>query len=61
MYNLALTWKVQHRDKEALALIKECVQLTERVLGLDHPFTSLSRAALIEWEMKDLESESSSV
>ena len=60
MYNLALTWKVQHRDKEALAL-KECVQLTERVLGPDHPFTSLSRAALIEWEMKDPESESSSV
>jgi hypothetical protein len=39
--------------------MKECVQLMERVLGLDHPFTSSSRGALIQWEIKDLELESS--
>jgi hypothetical protein len=40
MANLAYTWKGQLRDKEATALMKECVQLRERVLGLDHRFVS---------------------
>jgi len=37
MNNLAFTWKGRDRDKEAIALMKECVQLKERVLGSDHP------------------------
>ena len=57
MNNLAYTWKSLHRDKEATALMKECVQLSERILGLDHPSTLSSRSALIRWETKDLEFE----
>lgn len=41
--------------------MKECVQLRERILGPEHPFTSSSRMALAEWEMEDLELESSNV
>ena len=37
MNNLAFTWKGRDRDKEAITLMKECVQLKERVLGPDHP------------------------
>jgi Tetratricopeptide repeat len=39
MNNLAFTWKGQDRDKEAIALMKECVQLGERVLGPDHHYS----------------------
>ena len=48
MANLALIWKGQGQEKEAIALMKKCVQLRERVLGPEHPFMSSSRAALIE-------------
>jgi hypothetical protein len=61
MANVAHIWKGQDREKEAVALMKECVQLRERVLGPEHPFTSSSRGVLIEWEMKDLELEPSTV
>ena len=54
MNNLAFTWKRQDWDKEAIALMKECVRLRERVLGLDHPFTSPSRVALDQWERGNL-------
>ena len=36
MNNLAFIWKGQGRDKEAIVLIKQCVQLRECVLGLDY-------------------------
>jgi hypothetical protein len=49
MSNLAFIWKDQGRDKEAIILLTERVQLRERVLGPDHPFTS-SRAVLNRWE-----------
>ena len=61
MNNLAFTWKRQGRDKEAIALMKECMRLRERVLGLDHPFTSSSRVALNQWEKANLELVSSDV
>jgi hypothetical protein len=39
MDNLASTWKGQGRDLEALSLMKECVQLRQRILGFNHPHT----------------------
>lgn len=50
MSNLAFTWKDQDRNKETIILMIECVQLRERVLGPDHPFTSSSCAVLNRWE-----------
>jgi hypothetical protein len=50
MANLAHIWKGQCREEEAVALLNECVQLTDRVCDPEHPFTSSSRAALVEWE-----------
>jgi len=38
-----LTWKAMGKQAEALKLIDECVQLSKRVLGVNHPhFLSLS-------------------
>jgi hypothetical protein len=37
MNNLAITWKQQSRDEEAIKLMSKCVQLRTRVLGADHP------------------------
>ena len=53
--NLAHRWKGQQRDKEAVALMKERVQLRERVLGPDHPSTLSLRETLTEWEVEGLE------
>ncbi|KAH7201179.1 hypothetical protein DER44DRAFT_670369, partial [Fusarium oxysporum] len=36
MNNLAITWKVYGRSREALALMRSCVVLRERVLDTDH-------------------------
>jgi len=61
MANLAHIWKDQDRDEEAVALMRECVRLQERILGPERPFTSSSRMTLIDWEMEDLELKSSSI
>ncbi|KAI8710369.1 hypothetical protein NCS52_01581900 [Fusarium sp. LHS14.1] len=58
MNNLAITWKDQDRTRDALALMRSCVVLRERVLGTDHPHTASSVAALAAWEnMSDLSGE----
>ncbi|KAI3567754.1 hypothetical protein IWW34DRAFT_641719, partial [Fusarium oxysporum f. sp. albedinis] len=55
MNNLAITWKVHGRSREALALMRSCVVLRERVLDTDHPDTEASAAIYSEWEnMSDL-------
>ena len=60
MVNFAHIWKDQGCDKEAMALVKEYVQLRGRVLGPNNPHALSSREALVEWEMKDLDLKSSS-
>jgi hypothetical protein len=55
MNNLAFTFKGQGRNEEAIALMKDCVQILKRVLGPEHPSTTSSQAALIAWQMEDLE------
>ena len=52
--NLARTWKSQDWDKEAIVLMKECVQLRERFLGPDHQNTSSSLAVLNKWDRECL-------
>ena len=61
MNNLAFTRKGQDRDKEAITLMKECVQLRERVLGPDHHLTSSSRLVLNRWESNNVKLVSSNV
>ncbi|KAF2174314.1 hypothetical protein K469DRAFT_541483, partial [Zopfia rhizophila CBS 207.26] len=50
MNNLAFTLKEQGRDAEAISLMRECVQLQQRILGVDHPHSIPSLRALVEWE-----------
>ena len=49
MNNLAFTWKNQSRHTDALALIEDCAQARQRVLGADHLKTLLSLAIVGEW------------
>ena len=48
MANLAWTWKYQKRNDEALNLIKKCIQIREKSLGLDHPDTKSLLETLIK-------------
>jgi hypothetical protein len=50
MHNLAFTWKGYGRDAEAIELMEKCVLLQASVLGVDHPNTLYSAAALIGWQ-----------
>ncbi|KAH7146847.1 hypothetical protein B0J13DRAFT_524585 [Dactylonectria estremocensis] len=50
MANLAMTWKDQSRSRDALALIRNCVALRQRELGIDHPDAASSSATLATWE-----------
>ena len=52
MGNVALFLREQGRDDEALALLEECVQLQKQELGLGHPFTMSSLAALNRWKIR---------
>jgi hypothetical protein len=54
MANLALTWKFENRNHDAISLMKRCVELQERTLGPHYPNTKTSLEALIEWPMEDL-------
>ena len=51
MHNLALTWKAQDRNAEAMKLMQECIHLRSRILRADHPDTLSSIAALTKWQM----------
>jgi Tetratricopeptide repeat len=55
MNNLAFTWKEQGRDIDAFRLMKQCVPLRVQVLGVEHPHTLSSTAALIEWKSDDFD------
>ena len=50
MNNLAFTWKEQSRDTEAIELMKKCVHLCSRILGVDHPDTLSASEALLGWQ-----------
>ncbi|KAH7125072.1 hypothetical protein B0J13DRAFT_455109, partial [Dactylonectria estremocensis] len=50
MNNLAASWKDQGRTRDASALMRNCVVLRERVLGVDYPNAASSAAILAEWE-----------
>ncbi|KAL5001020.1 hypothetical protein BDV10DRAFT_199592 [Aspergillus recurvatus] len=50
MANLAHIWKSQAKVQDALALLKECVQRQNNVLGQDHPHARASFNTLRDWE-----------
>ncbi|KAF2190066.1 kinesin light chain [Zopfia rhizophila CBS 207.26] len=49
MQELAVTFKDQNLDGEAISLMKKCVQLEKKVLGSQHPDTKRSLEVLNEW------------
>ncbi|KAH8913126.1 hypothetical protein BR93DRAFT_871538, partial [Coniochaeta sp. PMI_546] len=49
MNNLAFTWKSQGRHQDALALMQDCVEARQRVLGPQHPDTLSSLATVSKW------------
>ncbi|KAK3351866.1 hypothetical protein B0H65DRAFT_459284 [Neurospora tetraspora] len=49
MANLAFAWKSQGRHEDALALMQDCVEARERVLGPEHPYTLSSLTAVLKW------------
>ncbi|KAF2176073.1 hypothetical protein K469DRAFT_761460, partial [Zopfia rhizophila CBS 207.26] len=51
MNNLSFTWKARGEQAEALQLIDECVQLSKRVLGVNHP-RFLSSTTLRAWRLE---------
>ena len=53
--NLALTFKAQSRNDEAISLMEKCFQLREQVLGPQHPDTILSLKALHKWQLENME------
>ncbi len=54
MNNLAFTWEAQGRNAEAINLMEQCVHLRGQILGVDHPSTVASSAALTEWQGENL-------
>jgi hypothetical protein len=50
MENLALIWRGNGRDIEALQLLQKCVRLRKRILGSDHPYAIYSSERLIQWQ-----------
>jgi len=55
MNNLAFIWKGLGRDKEAIELMKECVALRTRTIGVNHPQTLSSGTTLLGWRTEELE------
>ena len=49
MNNLAFTLQSQARHEEALALMEECFQSRQQVLGKQHPHTQSSLTMLDSW------------
>ena len=50
MANLAFTLKSQGRDREAIALMWECVYRRQHVLGEGHPAFKSSATTLFQWK-----------
>ena len=46
MYNLGVTWKEMKRTKDAMDLLRECVEGSEQEFGMDHPITKARRDSL---------------
>lgn len=55
--NLAFTLKESGRVTEGIMLLEECVQARKRVLGLNHPYTQSSSAALQGWTIEQEDTE----
>jgi hypothetical protein len=55
MNNLALTWKGQNRNEEAVILMSECVRIRTHMLGNNHPFTLSSIGTLNSWKLEYLD------
>ncbi|OCK74139.1 hypothetical protein K432DRAFT_311312, partial [Lepidopterella palustris CBS 459.81] len=55
MANLALTFKGQGRNEEAVKLMSESVRLTTLILGADHPFTLSLIGELDSWKLENLD------
>jgi Tetratricopeptide repeat len=53
MHNLALIFKEQGRDEEAMVLMEDCTRIKKRVLGPDHPSTIDAQDTLNEWQMRN--------
>jgi hypothetical protein len=49
MANLAVTWKSQGRDKEAVGLMKQAERLQREILGIDHPETMACSETVESW------------
>ena len=58
MNNLALIFKNEDRYDEAMELMRACVQLRKKILGVDHPYTVSSLKTLDEWQVKQTPSSS---
>jgi len=52
MHSLALTWKSQGRDAEALGLMEECCRLRKQRFGPDHPLTVSTLDVLNKWNQR---------
>jgi hypothetical protein len=50
MAHLACVWKNQSRSREAVSLMKECVQLGQQSLGDDSPTLGSFTRALAQWK-----------
>jgi hypothetical protein len=55
MANLAIAWKGQGRNEEAIQLMSNCVRLRMQILGANHPFTLSSIKALSGWKFENLD------
>ncbi|ORY72157.1 uncharacterized protein BCR38DRAFT_419104 [Pseudomassariella vexata] len=51
MASLALTWKAQDRQADALVLMQGCAQAQQRVLGPEHPNTLSTQAIIEDWSI----------
>ena len=49
MNNLAFTWKSLSRDREAIDLMRNVVDLSTKLLGSQHPDTIDSTESLDDW------------
>lgn len=55
MTNLAVIWKSQGKDQDAIALMSQCIRLCEQQLGQNHPDTVFYIATLNDWQTKRVE------
>ena len=44
---------MQGQNAKATNLLRECIHLQNRILGVDHPFTLSSSAVFTEWQIQE--------